>query len=71
MNRRRRSDAQPFGFSPKISTTVEKTVEKRELRLGCRLKRALFLGFQQAKARGGPDSGPARRSWPSGPGRTL
>lgn len=35
----------PFGFSPKISTPVENTVEKQVKRSSCRLKHPVFMGF--------------------------
>ena len=39
----------PFGFSPKISTPVENTVENQVKRSSCRWKRQYFQRFRQGE----------------------
>jgi hypothetical protein len=40
----------PFGFSPKISTPVENTVEKRRLTAVVSQKTLIFCGFSRGEA---------------------
>jgi len=51
-DRRAGSAAVTFGFSPKISTTVENTVEKRGLAGEVRLERGVFGLFSRGEAAG-------------------
>ena len=46
-----------FGFFPKISTTVENTVEKRPARLSSLKFPPVFADFTRAKAPAGPKNG--------------
>jgi hypothetical protein len=40
----------PFGFSPKISTPVENTVEKRRVTVELLHKTSIFMGFLRSEA---------------------